>query len=264
MFTNLIDHLAVVATTIIVALMALTIIYTIYSLSYDRHRKGGPEGNLKFFGQPQFDINSHILGYELLLRKLNQTGEWVVPDRPNYLTLNQFLSLFKVAIQEIPAGQNISINLSAEQLMNASFEPFIKSLISQTTNHQLAIEISFADLNNWKSSLLINRMNYARSLGAKICLDSVGSHAKDLRKLSELAESIDYLKCSMDEYRKTDESDWLDMNLGAWLIFAQSHGIKLVLSRVETNSDHILARYLGINYVQGWYVGEAAELKKMG
>ncbi|GAY73953.1 protein containing diguanylate cyclase/phosphodiesterase domain 2 [Lentilactobacillus kosonis] len=197
-----------------------------------------------------------------MLREMNDEGQWQVPWRPNLLTLKQFLALMKEAIKSIPNGQDVAINLSTEQLLNPSFEPFIKSVISINQDHQLVIETELASIEGWREKAVLERIRLARSLGARFSVDSVGTTTKDFNKLNELVESIDYIKCSMDEYRKTEPHEWLDVNLGSWVTFAKEHGIVVVLAKVETDADYGLAKQLGINYVQGYYTGKPMEIQE--
>ncbi|WP_268913660.1 EAL domain-containing protein [Lentilactobacillus sp. SPB1-3] len=261
MFIKLTDDLITATIIILMFFAAVTIMYIIYSKNYDRQRKSGPHGKLKFFGQPQFDNQGKLLGYELLLREMNESGQWQVPWRPNLLTLKQFLDLMREAVRSIPKGQDVAVNLSKEQLLNPSFEPFIKSVISINPDHQVVIETDLSNLASRREQALLQRIRSARSLGAKLSVDSVGTTMKEYNQLNAFVGSIDYIKCSMDEYRKSTPDQWLDVNLGSWVAFAKQHGIVLVLAKVETGADYGLAKQLGINYVQGYYTGKPMEIE---
>ncbi|MBM7543771.1 EAL domain-containing protein (putative c-di-GMP-specific phosphodiesterase class I) [Weissella beninensis] len=214
---------------------------------------------LRYFVQPQFNNFGDLIGYECLIREKNDKNEWKLPIDFNHLSLKKSIILLEDILDKLPNNAvNISINLQYSQLISANFRYFIRWAIAKVSTRNLIIECSVDELV--KNIKLERNIKLGKEYGMQLAINNLNSSYGSLAKIEWLLPEIDILKVSIKYFKKANEDDWLDLNLGFWTKFAKQKNIRLILVGIETAEDKDLAEKLRINLRQGYFFGKPIDV----
>jgi len=206
--------------------------------------------------QPMVDVRAgRIHGYEALARFHSDDGRQLPPNavfralHDNPLLLLQVEKAVKaLQVAHAPEGCKLFVNLDPDALLAAgepaADHPVLAPLVGRPG---LVVElIENANLSDARASLTLARI--LRAHGAELALDDVGAdHA--LLAFPVLV-GVDYLKLDRSWLRRPEPE--FGALLRKLLEFAGETGKRTVLEGVETPADMERARYLGIDYAQGY------------
>lgn len=245
--------------TIVIAIMfVLTIIfYYWYSRKNSNNYLENNAIELRYFIQKQVDYRGHTTGYECLLRQHNADDTWTLPPKLDSLPLQRVIFLLEDTFKALPKEPiTLSINLEYDQIISPEFHYFVRWAISKIEPMRLAIEYTPRyqpyHINRW---LFRRRVREARRYGMLFSIDNVGAELSNLQRIRWFLKDIDILKCSMKSFRKTDSSQWLDLNLQSWNRLSKRYHIELALTGIENEADEQLAQQLKIAIRQGYHFG---------
>jgi EAL domain-containing protein (putative c-di-GMP-specific phosphodiesterase class I) len=200
-----------------------------------------------------------VHGYEALARFRDRDGSELAPNRvfralhDNPLLLLQVEQAVKtLQVAHAPEGCKLFVNLDPDALLAAgepdAHHPVLAPLVNRPG---LVVElIENATLSDARASLAL--ADILRDHGAELALDDVGAdHA--LLAFPVLV-GVDYIKLDRSWLRR-DEPEFGAL-LRKLLEFAGETGKRTVLEGVETQRDMERARYLGIDYAQGYLFRE--------
>jgi EAL domain-containing protein (putative c-di-GMP-specific phosphodiesterase class I) len=210
--------------------------------------------------QPLVEVRSgSIHGYEALARFRTHTGTDLPPNgvfralHANPLLLLQVEQAVKaLQVAHAPEGCKLFVNLDPDALLAAgepgAAHPVLAPLVGRPG---LVVElIENATLSDARASLAL--ADSLRAHGAELALDDVGAdHA--LLAFPVLV-GVDYIKLDRSWLRR--EEPEFGALLGKLLEFAGETGKRTVMEGVETPRDMERARYLGIDYAQGFLFRE--------
>lgn len=150
----------------------------------------------------------------------------------------------------------LSINLEYGQIVSPEFDYFVRWAISNIEPMKLNVEYTADHTTaHLKKRKFRKSVQAGREYGMQFAIDNVGSKLANLKNIEWLLPVTDTLKCSMRDFRKTDPSIWLDLNLQFWNRLSQTRHIKLVLTGIENEEDEALAKQLQIGIQQGYLFG---------
>jgi EAL domain-containing protein (putative c-di-GMP-specific phosphodiesterase class I) len=210
--------------------------------------------------QPVFELDGgEPIAVEALARFPTDTGlptaAWF--DRASELGLRHELELAAVEsaldwLDEIPAGMLLSINVSPETALSTAFasliEPVADRIIIEITEH--------APVEDYGA--LAAALEPLRRLGARVAIDDVGAGFASLRHILQLAPDIVKLDVSLTRRIETDPARCA---LASALVdFGASAGATLVAEGIETETELLMLRSLGIGHGQGYHLGAPAAL----
>lgn len=217
------------------------------------------EQNLfEHYCQPIFDLKADKqTGGELLLR--TQFG---APDIifKNAKKNNQLYELdTKSIINAIDSasalqGQLLFVNVFPSTVKNPSFIPFIEGLLDrkEINCENIVFELNEAEKVN-DMGLLLNEINRLREYGFQIALDDIGKGPMGVTFILEL--NVNFIKLDRRFSRKLIEStkkqDWIK----AVLYYCRLNNIKVILEGIENKETLDLAKRLGVDMGQGFYLG---------
>ena len=218
--------------------------------------------NIEVYFQPL--VNNKTLSvdkYECLVRLIEDNGKVISP----YFFLdiskksNQYIKLTRIVLEKsfkkfehFPF--EFSVNISYEDIENADFLDFIKSMLKKyNVSNRVVFEI-LEDENIKSYQLFIAFIDEVKALGCKVAIDDFGSGYSNFEHLLKM--NIDYLKidASLIKNIATDETSY---KITKTIIeFAKSLNLQTIAEFVENEEIFNIVRELGADYSQGYFFSE--------
>ena len=204
--------------------------------------------------------------YECLIRIKDENEGIISPF--HFLELSKKLKLYhqltRIVVEKSfqyfsKSNAEFSINLTLDDIMNKETIGFIKSkLINQDIAKRVIFEIVESEgIDNFEEvSLFIKEM---KSLGCKIAIDDFGTGYSNFEYLMKL--NVDYIKIDGSFIKDIDKCEQSLIITELILIFARKQNIETVAEFVHSKSVLEKVNQLGIDYSQGYYVGEPKEIE---
>ncbi|WP_457592978.1 EAL domain-containing protein [Hydrogenimonas sp.] len=205
--------------------------------------------------------NSKIRRYEVLVRLIDRNGNTHVPDEFLEVAQNSrlYASITRIMIEEAFAyfkecRCSFSLNLSMNDIKDALCRDHIyKALRDYPSPERVTFEI--LESEEISDFVLINEfISNVHKFGAKIAIDDFGSGYSNFHYLLKM--KVDYYKidASLIRYLVTDEDS--KMLVESIVHFAKKLGIRTIAEYVESEEIANMCAELGIDYLQGYYIGK--------
>ncbi len=221
------------------------------------------DGRIRCAYQPILCAKTNkVVKYEMLLRLLDKDNSITLPMDflPSIRHTNVYMTITKIvldnAIQTLKENDfEITINLDLQDIMN---DDIIKLLTTKFKAHRdlaerLYIEIlEHEEITNFRT--ITNHIEILKSLGFKIALDDFGSGFANFKYLIHL--DIDVLKIDGSLIRNVHNNKRTYHIIKTISTFTKQMNIKTVAEQIETKNEFETLKKLGIDYLQGYYVGE--------
>ena len=243
-----------------------------YDLSEDNHanktqhindiKMAIEESRIRCMYQPIFTTNTNTIEkYEVLIRMIDNDNNIILPnDFLPFISHTQlYTDLTKFVIESSlkrleETDAELSINLELQDLFNNDILEIIIHILN--TNQKYAKKLTFEILETQEVSnleLLKEKINKIRQTGAKIALDDFGSGYANFTYLLHL--DIDILKIDGTLIRDIHKNSNAKNIVETINIFAQKMNIKTVAEQIETKEEYETIKSIGIDYMQGYYLG---------
>jgi diguanylate cyclase (GGDEF)-like protein len=157
-----------------------------------------------------------------------------------------------IAVKEMPANVEVSINLSGDFIAKSSAVDLIKRYLAEyeINPNQVCFEITETSaISNIESTQAL--ISSLQPLGFKFALDDFGTGTSSYEYLKEL--SVDYVKIDGMFVRDIDKDDISRKMVESIAGIAKAKGIKVVAECIETAESLDILRSLNIDYYQGYY-----------
>jgi diguanylate cyclase (GGDEF)-like protein/PAS domain S-box-containing protein len=212
---------------------------------------------------------------EILLRMLDDVNNVITPGAflPAAARFGLMPQIDRWVIERVFASyphifmQNsdlvLSLNLSAPSIADKSLSEFILQMFDQTVvkPHQICFEISESTFshNLASASQLIKRL---QAIGCSFALDNFGSGLASFTALKNL--KMDFVKIDGNLIRDIC-SDEIDLAM-VESINSMAHllDIKTIAESVEDEASIEKLKTIGIDYAQGYYLGNLVKLDEIG
>ncbi len=217
--------------------------------------------------QPQIKTETQeIIGFEALLRWNNEEYGIVPPDvfipmaEQTGLIRPIGLWVFKAACEQLKVferiyGKEISmaINLSLEQLRDASIVDNISKILEETETDVKNIHIEITEsIAFYEEHLILNRLIDIKKLGVSISIDDFGKGFSSFIRLKTFP--IDLIKIDIDFVHGITSGSEKDMAIIKSIIqIAKNLGIDVLAEGVETEEQFNYLRDNQCNIIQGFY-----------
>ncbi|MEW6677118.1 MAG: EAL domain-containing protein [Pseudomonadota bacterium] len=156
----------------------------------------------------------------------------------------------------LPAGQGVSINLSAQGIVNARVMDTMLALLAAETGRKIVVEITETALITQLETASAN-IQKLREAGALVALDDFGSGYSSLRYLSSMP--VDLVKFDISLVRLLDNgTDKQKLMLEEIARMVITAGYDLVAEGIETRELLDKTIRLGFSHAQGYYLGKPA------
>ncbi|MFC6323752.1 EAL domain-containing protein [Companilactobacillus baiquanensis] len=216
----------------------------------------GVDYTYTFFVQPQINYkNNSIFGYEVLLRKQDDEGNWNVPSDFTELPIKEQTALVEKTssiLQTATKDKVLAFNLNNEQANDPLTIGAIITLKKRIDPASLTIELTEAPtLPEIKEiSMMLHQYDI------DLVLDDVGTGSNTYKNVRNLLPYVDQIKFAMQNLRMSGEAEKIPECLSFWVSQAKKYCLNLILEGVEDNSDQNLAEKFGINIQQGYLYGK--------
>ena len=152
-------------------------------------------------------------------------------------------------------GIRIAVNVSAEQLHNASFVNLVTQTLAHSGLHPSRLELEVTEsvfLREGTSAISV--LEKLLDLGVRLSLDDFGTGYSSLGYLSRTRFSTIKIDRSFVQSASQGEKEAIAI-IRAVVALAQSLGMATTAEGVETEQEHHMVRELGCTKVQGYYFG---------
>ncbi len=212
------------------------------------------------------------LGIEILLRMRDHRGAIVTPKEfmqaaqrynlmpaiDRWVVLNTLTALGGDALPLEP-GRRCTINLSGQTLSDGQFLEYVVECMDECNvlPERICFEV--------KESSVITNMSQAQrfiavlhSMGCQFALDNFGTGLGSFTNLKNL--KMDYLKID-GEFSQNITNDKINQAMVTAIVkLAKSLEIQVIAEKVDSKDSLDTLRYIGVDFVQGFYMGEPAPI----
>jgi EAL domain-containing protein (putative c-di-GMP-specific phosphodiesterase class I) len=163
------------------------------------------------------------------------------------------VELAMAALDSLPKDVYLSFNVSPEALINGDLRRVLEGMPLE----RLVLEVTeHATIDEY--SELTNALAPLRTQGLRLAVDDAGAGFASFRHILRLQPDI--IKLDMSLTRDIDTDAARRALASALIRFAHETGSKIVAEGVETASELRVLRSLGVNKVQGYFLGRPAPL----
>lgn len=205
--------------------------------------------------EPVIDLRDYsIFGYEALARFYYQGRaysplpilEMAHHSQALFYRLESALKFHQ--IKHRPQEGVLFVNIDPHNFNTIEKIDFWEDLFSQ--QEEICIEVT-ENTNGLESDLLVNALPKLRQTGAFIAQDDIGNDEKLF--CFDLMHHAHILKFDRTWFKKIALCGDYSHILKGFILFAKSQGKKTVMEGIETERDLVLAKKLGVDFVQGYY-----------
>jgi diguanylate cyclase (GGDEF)-like protein/PAS domain S-box-containing protein len=238
--------------------------------------KGFTEDRFCLFVQPivSMDGDGECSHYEILIRYRGPDGTIVSPndflpsaERYNLIEKIDCWVVSKVIQwlddnEEAAANIMFSINLSGRSIGSQTFHNFLRESLQQTDvdKSALCFEITeTAVVHNVEKS--IEFIKSIKKLGVKFSLDDFGTGLSSFSYLKQFP--VDYLKIDGEFIRDIIEDDKSFVFVRSMAEVGHCLNMEVIAEFVESDTMFGKLREAGIDFIQGYYVGEPVEIQTL-
>lgn len=212
--------------------------------------------------QPIVDCQTNeIVRYEALMRIKESEDDFIVPihfldiskDNKIYFKLTHIMltKTFEIAKR---MDTIFSINLTKDDMMNDEIVNFI---IHEFKQEKFAHKISFEILESEGIENFVQIEHFIKQVkeyGATISIDDFGTGYSNFEYLMKL--NFDYLKIDASMIKNIDKDKKSQLVTKTIVEFSRKMGVKTIAEFVSSKAIYTKVQELGIDYAQGYYLGE--------
>ncbi|MFL9964433.1 cyclic di-GMP phosphodiesterase [Paraburkholderia sediminicola] len=232
-------------------------------------RRGLEEGHLTLHYQPKLSLASGtVQGAEALVRwNSPERGQIMPADFIRYAEESGLIGVLGRWVMESAAKQaarwkadgynlRVAINVSARQLA----DPAVVRHFTEALQHA-QLDPCLLDLELTESCLIedeaaaIELITQFRELGAQVHLDDFGTGYSSLSQLGRIP--LDVIKLDRSFVRSINADTKAQALVRSMVAVAQELDFKVVAEGIETESEEMFMKGLGVDYVQGFLYGRA-------
>lgn len=220
------------------------------------------EDRVMVYYQPIMNtVTSEISKYEVLVRLLGRDGQVVSPGvfLPIIKKTKLYPRLTEVVIEKsfahfMDKSVGFSINLSAADILDHGVQTLIEELLADSCMAK-RVTFEFVESEEFKNPEdLSSFIRKIKGFGAKIAIDDFGSGYSNFAYILNMGAH--YIKVDGSLISEIGTNPAMVAIVESIVYFAQQLGIKTIAEYVSSESIFLEARQIGLDYVQGYYIGE--------
>jgi excisionase family DNA binding protein len=149
------------------------------------------------------------------------------------------------------AGLGMWVGVSTRQLNDLAFPARVRSILARTKVEasRLALEVPESALSDLQTRSAESVMATLRAIGVRIVLVEFGSGDSSLRQILQM--SIDGIKLDRSVFRRPSEDRFLPLTVDVAVAMAQSLGVPLVATGIESANQLEMLAAFGCGFQQG-------------
>lgn len=204
---------------------------------------------------------SEVEKYEMLIRLIDKEGEIIPPNRflPSIRHTQVYINLTNIVLEKAIEvleihDFNLSINLDLQDILNEDIIGLLRKLFIDKTDFAKRITIEILEHEEISDFKLIQKnLTLLKDIGFYIALDDFGSGYANFRYLINL--DIDILKLDGTIIKDIDKDEMAYNVVQAIVAFSHNMDMKVVAEQVESKEEFDTVKELGVDYIQGYYLG---------
>ena len=216
------------------------------------------ENRIEPFFQPIVDKYKNVVKYECLMR-IRKDDKYIDPFFLDIaVKTKQYLSLSRMMIEKsfesFKNGGEFSINLNYMDISSDATNKLLEYLIKKYNAYN---RVTFEILENEgiKDYQLLDKfVIHFRKFGVKIAIDDFGSGYSNFKRIIELEP--DYIKFDGSLIKNIDTDSKSYITVKNMVNYAKELNIKTVAEYVSSKDIFDTCLYLGIDYLQGYYISK--------
>lgn len=221
------------------------------------------QGKIVPFYQPIYDNKlKKITKFECLARLLDNNRVLYPFDFLEQVRLMGFMRSITYAIINNSfkafAKNNLefSINITEEDIRDTQTIDYLRNRCEKYSINpsRIIIEI-LEDIEFDDDDLIVNNILILKDMGFKIAIDDFGYANSNFGRLIKM--QIDYIKIDGRFIKNMDSNPISHKIVRSITDFAKNIGVQCIAEHVHSESVHNLVRKLGVEFSQGYYIGEA-------
>ena len=224
-------------------------------------KKALDEDKITTFFQPIFNnVTQKIEKYEALVRIVDEDG---VISPFSFLDIakrtHQYLEITKRVIRKSfevfeKNDLDFSINLTREDILSDELKPYLWASVHEY-NVQKRLILEIVESEGIKDIDAISEfLNKAKNCGCRLAIDDFGTGYSNFEYLIKLDAT--YIKIDGSIIKNIHKEDGAMDVIKAIVTFAKARGMKTVAEFVSSKEIFDSVCALGIDYSQGYYIGE--------
>jgi diguanylate cyclase (GGDEF)-like protein/PAS domain S-box-containing protein len=215
--------------------------------------------------QPILDQRTgKIYKYETLVRMINKEGEIIPPI--DFLEISKKTKLYPYITREVlhqacntfkDRKENFSINLSIDDIKDTNIvNEIIKTILDTKTASRITFEIlESEEIENYQE--VRNFTKRLKEIGSKIAVDDFGTGYSNFEHILRL--NVDYIKIDGSLIKGMENNKKNRIIVETIVDFAKKIGSKTIAEFVYNEATYLISKEIGIDYLQGFYIGKPSE-----
>lgn len=210
------------------------------------------------------NVTGEYTKYESLVRLIDEEGKVVSPfffleiakRTKHYRTITQRV-LEKSFEQFSECTKSFSVNLTIKDIMDDETQKFIFDLLERTgIGERVVFEIVESEgIENFDR--VITFIKNVKECGCRIAIDDFGTGYSNFEYLLKL--KADFIKIDGSLIKALDKDNDARILVTTIVNFSKQLGMKTIAEFVTDAKIHALVKEMGIDYSQGYYLGEPKE-----
>jgi diguanylate cyclase (GGDEF)-like protein/PAS domain S-box-containing protein len=215
--------------------------------------------------QPILDQKTDkIYKYETLVRMVSKEGEIIPPIE--FLEISKKTKLYPYITREVlhqacntfkNREENFSINLSIDDIKDINIvNEIIETIIETNTASRITFEIlESEEIENYQE--VRNFSKRIKEIGSKIAVDDFGTGYSNFEHILKL--NVDYVKIDGSLIKGMENNNKNRIIVETIVDFAKKIGAKTIAEFVYNEATYLISKEIGIDYLQGFYIGKPSE-----
>jgi diguanylate cyclase (GGDEF)-like protein/PAS domain S-box-containing protein len=228
-------------------------------------REALKDGRIICHYQPILDQRTgKIYKYETLVRMVGKEGEIIPPIE--FLEISKKTKLYPYITREVlhqacntfkDRKENFSINLSIDDIKDINIvNEIIETIIETNTASRITFEIlESEEIENYQE--VQNFSKRIKEIGSKISVDDFGTGYSNFEHILKL--NVDYVKIDGSLIKGMENNNKNRIIVETIVDFEKKIGAKTIAEFVYNEATYLISKEIGIDYLQGYYIGKPSE-----
>ena len=232
----------------------------------DEIKKALENDNIIPYFQGIFDKNGNIYKYEVLGRvkvgnEIRSIFPYLQVVKENKMYYHITLRILEKSLEVLKKKSdiNLSINLALEDILDGEIKSFIFENFCDSLAKRVGFEILESEIGNYDEvDEFIKRL---KTKGVSFAIDDFGSGYSSFVRIVKL--KVDYIKIDGSIIKNIDKDPTSLSILKTIVNFAKENNLKTVAEFIHNKEVFEIAKSVGVDYFQGFYLHKPSPFEKI-